>query len=330
MFKFVNYFKNNILMVSVISIISVACVSAVLIALNDTYAMDTHTVVFNRYEDTEIMDKCDTDVNGKLEADCIAQISKVCTKWSPQSQTDGPQTEQIPSSNFANMIFTEDTEYYCVAGSSLTYNTGCYECNADKTIVHWAASGAGNDACPGGYTKIHENIEECKVYACYECSDNKNYMEWRYSAISDDNCPSGYNRTTKTQEECKPIVPDACYVCKTDKNVMKWDNNGDGNTACPGGYELDSDAKNESECKTVIPNACYVCKENTNIFKWKNNGEADNSCSSGYNKTDIPENECVPIKNPPTGDIAIFLVWILGIGCLAYSVYYLKNTKVNK
>lgn len=283
MFKFVNYFKNNVLIVSVIAIISVACVSAILVALNDTYAMDTHTIIFNRYEDTEIMDKCETDVNGKLDTDCITQISKICTKWSPQSQKDGTQTEQISSSDFANMIFDSDAEYYCVSGSSLTYNTGCYACNADETIMHWAASGAGNDSCPGGYTKIHENIEECKVYACYECNDNKNYMEWRYSAISDDNCPSGYNRTTKTQDECNVVIPDSCYVCKDDNN----------------------------------------------IFKWKNNGNADSSCSSGYNKTDIPENECVIIENPPTGDIAIFLVWILGLGCLVYSAYYFKNGKVN-
>lgn len=238
-------------MVSVISIISVASVSAVLIALNDTYAMDTHTIIFNRYEDTEIMDKCITDANGKLEADCIAQISKVCARWSLDSKQDGTQTNQIQSSAFADMVFTEDTEYYCVAGSSLTYNTGCYACKADESIVHWAASDAGNEACPGGYTKIHENIDECMVYACYECSSDKNIMEWRYSGISDDKCPAGYNKTTKTQDECNPIVPDACYVCKNNNNIFTWKNNGNADSSCSTGYN-----------KTDIPQSECVPIEN--------------------------------------------------------------------
>lgn len=328
MLKFINYFKKNVLTISVIAIISVACGVAVLVALNDTYAMDTHTVTFNRYEDTEVMDKCETDVNGKLDADCITQISKVCSKWSPQSQKDGPQTEQIPSSEFANMIFGSDAEYYCVSGSSGNYNIGCYECLADNTIVHWAASGEGNSACPGGYKKIHENIDNCKVYACYECIGNKNYMEWRYSALSDDNCPSGYNRTTKTQAECKPIVPEQCYVCKNNNNVMKWSNNGNADSNCSTGYN--PDPRSQNECRSVIPSACYVCKNDKNIYSWKNNGNADSSCSSGYNKTDLPQSECKPIVNPPTGNIAIFFVWVLGIGCLAYSLYYYRNVKFNK
>ena len=326
MFKFVNYFKKNALIISAVAIISVACGGAIIVALNDTYAMATHTITFNRYEDTEIMDRCETDVNGKLDDDCISQISKVCAKWSPQSQKDGPQTEQILSSDFSDLVFTGDTEYYCVAGSSLTYNTGCYECKADKSIVHWAASGNSNDACPGGYKKIHENIDECKVYACYECSDDKNIMKWHYSGLSDDACSSGYDKTNKTQEECKPIVPDSCYVCKNDKNVMKWDNNGNADSNCSSGYVPDS--RGQNECKTIIPNACYICKDNDNVLVWKNNGNSDNYCAVGYNKTDIPEVECSSLDNPPTGDITIFLVWILGLGCLVYSVYYFKNSMI--
>lgn len=327
MFKFVNYFKKNALVISVVAVITVVCFGVTLVVLNDTYAMDTHTITFNRYQDTEVMDKCETDVNGKLEADCITQIGRICSEWSPQSQKDGVQTERIPSADFANMVFNQDAEYYCVSLSSQEgYDTGCYECKADKSIVHWAASGAGNSACPGGYKKIHENMENCKVYACYECSSDKNIMKWHYTGLSDDTCPAGYNKTTKTQEECKPIVPDSCYVCKSDKNVMKWDNNGEADKNCSSGY--DPDPRSQNECKTIIPKACYICKNNDNVLTWKNNGDPDNNCSAGYNKTDIPESECKPVENPKTGDITIFLVWVLGIGCLVYSLYYFKNSMI--
>ena len=328
MFKFINYFKKNASIISFVAIITVFCMGITLIILNDTYAIPTHTIVFNRYEDTEVMNKCETDVNGKLTSDCVTEISKICTKWSPQSKQDGSQSEQIPSADFANMTFTKDEDYYCVALSSLQYNTGCYECKTDNSIVHWAASGAANDACPAGYTKTNKTIDECKVYACYECSNNNKIMKWHYTGLSDDACPAGYNKTTKTQEECKYVEPDSCYVCKNNTNIMKWDNNGEADSECSSGY--DPDPRNQNECKTIIPDACYICKDNDNVFSWKNNDSADNNCSAGYNKTDLPKSECKPVTNPPTGDITIFLVWVLGIGCLVYSMVYLKKQIVNK
>ena len=106
---------------------------------------------------------------------------------------------------------------------------------------------------------------------------------------------------------------------------MKWDNNGKPDSNCSSGYDPDPRSKNE--CKPVSK-ACYVCKESDNIFTWKYDGDPDNKCSAGYNKTDIPEVECKPIDNPKTGDITIFLVWVLGIGCLVYSIIYLKKSMI--
>lgn len=245
MFKFINYFKNNVLMIFTISIIFVACFSISLIALNDTYATNTYEIVFNRYEDTEIMNTCYTDVNGKLNDDCITQISKICSKWSLDSIHSGIQKNPIASTDFANITFTNDTKYYCVSGSSGTYDTGCYACKDDESIVHWAASDSGNSVCPGGYKKIHENIDECKVYACYECSDNKNYLKWHFNGISDENCPSGYNKTNIPQNECKIIIPNSCYVCKDNDNVLKWKNDENADSDCSSGYNKTNISQNE-------------------------------------------------------------------------------------
>ena len=42
------------------------------------------------------------------------------------------------------------------------------------------------------------------------------------------------------------------------------------------------------------------------------------------------EIECRVIENPKTGDITIFLVWVLGIGCLVYSVCYFRKSKESR
>ena len=147
-------------------------------------------------------------------------------------------------------------------------------------------------------------------------------MEWRYHGLSDNACPAGYNKTDKTMEEC---VPESCYVCKDDEHIMKWDKNGKADNNCTSGYDPDPRSKNECES---VSKACYVCKDPDNIFTWKYDGDPDNSCSAGYNKTDIPESECKPVENPKTGDITIFLVWVLGIGCLVYSLCYFKKSTI--
>ena len=65
-------------------------------------------------------------------------------------------------------------------------------------------------------------------------------------------------------------------------------------------------------------------------MKWDNSGDGDGNCLSGYTAKNIPQNECKPIVNPPTGSILMFLVWIVGIGAIIYSMYYYRNIIRNK
>lgn len=281
--KFFDIFKKNITKNTVI-VFSLVIVAFLIIKV--TYGANSYEIVFNRAEGTEIMKTCHTDQNGKLDEDCIDTISGICSRWSPDSYHGNYQNNQINSSAFADMTFTENKNYYCVSMSSLDYNMGCYVCKADENIMHWSSHADGNSACPGGYYK---------------------------------------SSTITVEDKCVTVVPDACYVCKNDKNVMKWDNNGDSDKNCSSGYE--STDKIQSECVTIIPDACYVCKGNSNVMKWKNNGDSDSDCSSGYSSTDIPKNQCVIIENPKTGNILIFIVWILGIASICYAGYYYKWLK---
>jgi len=332
MFKFVNYFKKNKGIFITIVVILTLCASLIVVALNNTYAIETHTIIFNRYEDTEVMVTCETDVNGKLNSDCITQISDICGKWSPNSMHDGTQTNRLNSSEFANIVFTEDKEYYCVAGTSGSYNMGCYVCNDNNSIMHWASSSNATTECPGGYSKSTtiKTEENCKVYACYECSIDTNIMKWYYNGISDDTCPSGYVKNNKLQNDCKTIVPEACYECKDNSNIMTWSNSGQADSNCLSGYVKNN--KLQSDCKTIVPEACYVCNDDSNILKWASNGNVDSKCSSGYyeSTTIKTKKNCLPIKNPPTGDIAMFLVWLIGLGCCVYSFCFFKKILTNQ
>ena len=62
-------------------------------------------------------------------------------------------------------------------------------------------------------------------------------------------------------------------------------------------------------------------------MKWDNNGLADENCSAGYTETNTPNEDCATIVNPPTNDIMIFMVWIVGLGTICYSIYYYKRLK---
>ena len=111
-----------------------------LLIIGNTFGVTSYKVVFNRTENTEIMKTCKTDEYGKLDNDCISSISTVCNRWSPEVYIyDGyVQKNQIAVSEFANMTFTDDTNYYCVAHSSLSgYKKGCYVCKDDSNIMKW-------------------------------------------------------------------------------------------------------------------------------------------------------------------------------------------------
>lgn len=162
---------------------------------------------------------------------------------------------------------------------------------------------------------------------CYVCKTDQTIMHWSSNENANENCSAGYIKSTTiiNENECVMVVPDSCYVCKTDSNIMKWKNNGNGDNDCSSGY--DPIEKDIGQCKTIIPDMCYVCKNNNNVMKWDNDGLADGNCSAGYTATNTPREDCATIVNPPTNDIMIFMVWIVGLGTICYSIYYYKRLK---
>lgn len=290
----VNRLKKDKTKLSIVFSMFILCFCYAVYLVSGTYAASSYTVVFNRAEGNDVMNKCTTDTNGKLGSNCIDVSSEICTKWSTDIyQYSGyQQKDSIIITNFYDMTFSKDMNYYCVAGSSL--------------------SGA-------------------QTTGCYVCNDNENIMEWKTNGSSDNNCAAGYTikENVSSIDNCKPIILDACYECKTDKNIMKWDNNGEPDKNCSSGYEVSTTITDEANCEPVIPDACYVCKADDKIMKWDNNGTVDNKCSSGYYKINANQSECKPVENPPTGEnILMAVIWFFGLGCLGYSLYYFKKINI--
>ena len=113
----------------------------------------------------------------------------------------------------------------------------------------------------------------------------------------------------------------------------------------PGSSKPTSSNPSSSNPSSSNPNdrgdGCYRNKD-TGEFKWFNSDPELNSQTSLYEKVD--DSNCEPdissnpkpsssgniTENPQTGEIAIFLIWILGFGAVGYSVwYYIKSRKEN-
>lgn len=87
----------------------------------------------------------------------------------------------------------------------------------------------------------------------------------------------------------------------------------------------------------VKENACYVCSTDNNKFYWGLDKPKDgtNSCDSSWLVTKKSYNECqaqeeIP-SNPNTGDILLYIAYMVAISALVYSglnfYKYKKNTK---
>lgn len=291
--KFKNLIKDDIIKASGAAIVMVL-VSVFVLAIGNSYAFTPYTITFNNNYGNKVMKTCQTDVNGKLDNDCITTISTICKKWSPnyKNSSEG-QTIQIPVTDFSNMTFSTDTNYYCVGGTSGTYDMGCYVCKTDDSIMHWAANGNSNELCSSGYVKSTEITDEAS---------------------------------------CKVDKPLGCYVCKNDNNIMKWDNDDTSDSDCSSGYIKSTEITDEASCKVEIPMSCYVCNDNDKIMKWDNNGNIDNECASGYTISDYTYENCppdIPDENPKTGSILIAIVWVIGLASLYYALSYFRNSKNN-
>ena len=298
----------------------------VFLGIRNTYSATDrkYMITFNRLERNEILQICYTGADGKLDrSTCYGATSvnfdKLCYEW--QSGRN-----KITSNEILNLTITNDMDLYCVAGQSYldnkwTYVPKCFKCGEE---YFWQIGGGG-DTTPNhpeyGFPRTNVDSKTCVVVAditekdkckatppenaCYIC-DGK----YTWTNNPGTNCQKQDNITSESY--CK-APENACYICE---GKYTWTNNP--GTNC----QKQNNITSESYCKAseVKKDNCYVCDGE---FYWTDNAPSNNCIL----KEEIKDIANCRIVNPQTGNIAIFMVWVIGISSIIYAVVYFKGLK---
>lgn len=203
-------------------------------------------------------------------------------------------------------------------------------------------------------------------YVCFYCPNSGSYSWSKENDAPESNCyqlvysqedchapspsPSPSKTPTPTKTPTKtptPVIPTStpkhknCYKCEiTNTYIYGYSDNLPG---CDSVWV--NTGLSESNCHaTVTPpptntptpspdNACYVCSNDENIYYWgEQPSSGSNSCSSSWKKTTKSQNQCyqdIP-SNPNTGDVLLYIAYLVGFSSLFYSGYnFYKYKKQN-
>ena len=296
----------------------------VFLGIRNTYSATDrkYMITFNRLERNEILQICYTGADGKLDrSTCYGATSVdfygLCYEW--QSGRS-----KITRDEILNLTITNDMDLYCVQGHSYvgwTYVPKCFKCGEE---YFWQIGGGG-DTTPNhpeyGFPRTNVDSKTCVVVAditekdkckatppenaCYIC-DGK----YTWTNNPGTSCQKQNNITSENY--CK-APENACYICD---GKYTWTNN-------PGSScQKQNNITSESYCKApeVKKDNCYVCDGE---FYWTDNSPSNNCIL----KEEIKDIANCRIVNPQTGNIAIFMVWVIGISSIIYAVVYFKGLK---
>ena len=296
----------------------------VFLGIRNTYSATDrkYMITFNRLERNEILQICYTGADVKLDkSTCYGATSVdfygLCYEW--QSGRS-----KITRDEILNLTITNDMDLHCVAGKSYlnwTYVPKCFKCGEQ---YFWQIGGGG-DTTPNhpeyGFPRTNVDSKTCVVVAditekdkckatppenaCYIC-DGK----YTWTNNPGTSCQKQNNITSENY--CK-APENACYICN---GKYTWTNNP--GTSC----QKQNNITSESYCKApeVKKDNCYVCDGE---FYWTDNAPSNNCIL----KEEIKDIANCRIVNPQTGNIAIFMVWVIGLSSIICGVVYFKELK---
>lgn len=297
----------------------------VFLGIRNTYSATDgkYMITFNRLERNEILQICYTGADGKLDINtCYGATSvnfdKLCYEW--QSGRN-----KITSNEILNLTITNDMDLYCVAGQSYldnnwTYVPKCFKCGEK---YFWQIGGGG-DTTPNhpeyGFPRTNVDSKTCVVVAditekdkCTTPPENACYIcDGKYTWTNNPGTSCQKQDNITSESYCK-APENACYICD---GKYTWTNN-------PGSScQKQNNITSESYCKApeVKKDNCYVCDGE---FYWTDNAPSNNCIL----KEEIKDIANCRIVNPQTGNIAIFMVWVIGISSIIYAVVYFKGLK---
>ncbi len=166
------------------------------------------------------------------------------------------------------------------------------------------------------------NVVEIEGHKCYACTASNGTIDREWATGTNDlsKCTNGWKEASLTYDKCTD-VDGKCYRCNH-SGAYKWtienlSSTGD-DSACPSGWAFVKYTNDESSCKSGGSDSSNNDDGNSNGGGGTNNGGSDNGGSNtGGSNTN---------SNPQTGNIMIFVVWIIGFAVVGYSFWYFKQT----
>ena len=188
------------------------------------------------------------------------------------------------------------------------------QCEADRTNV-WSGDAEGNYCCDVNKATLDPN-QAVIGYVCGQDPTKQVYKDSNectshgYVWDCNSNC-CDVNRVVNCEEE-------PCFEPKPGPGTGP---SGDPTDPPSSGTPSGSSEPSSSNTST---SGCYKNKD-TGVAKWFESDPDSNSGTDLYEKVANSECEHNITDNPATGQIAMFIVWIIGFASIGYSIYYLMK-----
>ena len=200
--------------------------------------------------------------------------------------------------------------YYC----ELNKSTGCYE--------------KGSAICSAGKTFYANGVTQCQKETGYVCQCG--YGNNGCCIVTDEKLGGGVDCTTgNTTGSCGDSTMDVCTLNTTYSCTI-------------GGKTYSYTCKHDSGSQTGISGSWSTC-----TLKQSSSSSSSSSSKPGPSSNPSNPNPSTPgsstpgsstpnpsnpsssnvDKNPQTGSVAIFVVWVIALGMLVYSFIYFKQSK---
>lgn len=238
--------------------------------------------------------------------------------------------------------------YLCLGSKGSVINDGYYVWSSDGSVpvgkdCHKNINGIDSESDCEKVATPSPNLYECTINpvdstdkVCIKAYDSP----WASASLGD----TGMSCVKVTKCSCEYTSAEDCesknagYTCKKDEETGCFVKD---TKKCSEGTYL-----TEGECEKA--NSNYNCKEENGCWKKagkkvddktpapsspssssssSSSSKPSSSSSSSSTVSKKPSSSSNVDKNPPTGSVAMFMVWIISIGVIIYAFFYFKQSR---
>lgn len=239
-------------------------------------------------------------------------------KYLKQSNSsDSSKTYKVTFKNTDNSTIYEKSCDVPAGSTSCTVNAdGTVPKNSDSSSKNQYFRGWGSKGCTNGDYQANASFTISKNTVYYACYDSADLSGNKDSDWSKDNCTYSVESTVTRDEEhlnCK-------YINISYKNSPNGFTFGNIQACCNkygNGYTFISKNFTSSGYGYEY---CIKCSSS-------GGGGVTPKPPTSTSTSSNPPSSSTVTENPKTGSIAIFMVWVIAIGTLIYSIAYFKQSK---